>query len=105
MDENALIRAGFARRIINPPRGILSIGFGDRFKGNKGVHDDLTATAMVLEENGVKIGLVALDLLAMHEDFTQELEMVYGMPLLLCCAHTHSAPMFMAVNPFRFRVR
>ena len=48
MDE-AKISAGFARRTINPPRGILTIGYGDLLKGNHSVHDDLTATVILLE--------------------------------------------------------
>ena len=48
MNESLL--AGIARRVINPPKGIFLIGYGDRTKGNIGVHDDLTATALVLDD-------------------------------------------------------
>ena len=104
MDEDK-IQAGFARRTINPPKGILTIGYGDRFKGNRGVHDDLTATVMVIENGNKKLGIVALDLLAIDEDLSREIEAACGMPLLLCCAHTHSAPMTMSVSPLAFRVK
>jgi len=99
------IQAGFARRIINPPKGILTIGYGDRFKGNRGAHDDLTATVMVIENGNTTLGIVALDLLAIHEDLSREIEAACGMPLLLCCAHTHSAPMTTSVSPLAFRVK
>jgi len=105
MTDEAMLMAGFARQIINPPKGILTIGFGNRFKGNQGVHDDLTATALVLEFKGRQVGLVALDLLAVHEDFSRELEKECGIPLLLCCAHTHSAPMSYSRSPLRIKVR
>jgi hypothetical protein len=99
------VQAGFAREIINPPKGILTIGYGDRLRGNKGIHDDLTATAMVIRDGNQECGIVALDLLAIHEDLTREIEAACGMPLLLCCAHTHAAPMTMVVSPLAFRVR
>ncbi|HOM66600.1 MAG TPA: hypothetical protein PLA02_06950 [Brevefilum fermentans] len=105
MSETGSLKVGFARQIINPPTGILTIGFGDRFKGNRGVHDDLTATAMVLALGDQQVGIVALDLLAVHEDFTRELENFCGIPLLLCCAHTHSAPMSFSSNPLRTKVK
>ncbi len=99
------VQAGFAREIINPPLGILTIGYGDRLKGNRGVHDDLSATAMVIRSGDQQCGVVALDLLAVHEDLTREIEARCGMPLLLCCAHTHAAPMTMVVSPLAFRVK
>ena len=105
MTDEKMLKAGFARQIINPPKGILTIGFGNRFKGNQGVHDDLTATALVLELVGRQVGLVALDLLAVHEDFSRELEKECGIPLLLCCAHSHSAPMSYSRSPLRIKVR
>ena len=102
--NNDRVLAGFARRCINPPRGILMIGYGNRFRGNRGVHDDLTATVMVLKKGDQKVGIVALDLLAVHEDLTRDIEALCNMPLLLCCAHTHSAPMSTIVSPLAFRV-
>ena len=48
MNQATTFRAGAAREVITPPTGIYLIGYGDRTKGNIGVHDDLTATALVL---------------------------------------------------------
>ena len=31
MTDKKMLKAGFARQIINPPKGILTIGFGNRF--------------------------------------------------------------------------
>jgi neutral ceramidase len=66
MNESVLC-AGAARRRITPPRGIFLIGYGDRAKGNVGVHDDLTATALVLDDGAQHLALVSLDLLAINE--------------------------------------
>ncbi len=103
--NDANLEAGFSRQIINPPKGILTIGFGDRFKGNQGVHDDLFVTALVLKDAEKAIGILGLDLLAIHEDLTAEVEARCGMSLYLCCAHTHAAPMNLVVSPLAFRVR
>ena len=60
MDRTEL-RAGIAREIISPPQGIYLIGYGDRTKGNTGIHDDLTATALVLDDGRTRLALVACD--------------------------------------------
>ena len=37
--KEAILSAGAARCTISPPKGIYLIGYGDRSKGNIGVHD------------------------------------------------------------------
>ena len=59
MTRKSELQAGVARRIISPPPGIFLIGYGDRTKGNRGVHDDLTATALV-DEAGERIGALLI---------------------------------------------
>ena len=87
------LRAGVARRTITPPPGIFLIGYGDRAKGNTGVHDDLTATALVLQDGTVRLAVVALDMLAINE-FVVDRVRAHLAPteVLLCCSHTHSGP-------------
>lgn len=102
---NLGIKAGFSRQVINPPKGIRMIGYGDRFSANRGVHDDLTATALVLAHGDKQVGIVALDLLVIHQDLTEEIEALCGFPLLLCCAHTHAAPMTFPPGPLAFWVK
>lgn len=87
------LSAGVARRIISPPRGIFLIGYGDRSKGNTGVHDDLTATALVLESRGVRIAVVALDILTINEFIVDRVRArLAPTEVILCCSHTHSGP-------------
>jgi hypothetical protein len=93
MDTNAILLAGVARRIITPPPGIYLIGYGDRTKGNLGVHDDLTATALVLEGGTTHLALVALDMLTINEFVVDRVrERLAPLEVLLCCSHTHSGP-------------
>ncbi len=85
--------AGVARRIISPPKGIFLIGYGDRTKGNIGIHDDLTATALVLSDGTTRIAIVALDMLTINEFIVDRVRArLAPTEVLLCCSHTHSGP-------------
>ena len=55
--------AGVARTIITPPMGTYLIGYGDRTRGCNSVHDDLGATALVLDDGDTRLALIALDML------------------------------------------
>lgn len=92
MNESTL-SAGVARRIISPPKGIYQIGYGDRTKGNLGVHDDLTATALVLADGTTRVAIVALDMLTINEFIVDRVRArLTPTEVLLCCSHTHSGP-------------
>ncbi len=92
--EKALLSAGAARQIISPPRGIYLIGYGDRVKGNRGVHDPLTATALVLDDGRRRVALVACDLLCLNEFVVDRVREACGtgVDVLVSCSHTHSGP-------------
>jgi neutral ceramidase len=93
MTSGSGLRAGVARRSITPPPGIFLIGYGDRSKGNTGVHDELTATALVLEDSSTRIAIVALDMLAINEFVVDRVrKRLAPAEVLLCCSHTHSGP-------------
>ena len=55
------LRVGRASVKITPPKG-MPMGGNYYVRLNEGVHDDLYAKAIVLEKYGVKVGMVALDL-------------------------------------------
>ncbi len=92
--DRAELRAGVAREIISPPRGIYLIGYGDRTKGNVGVHDDLTATALVLDDGRERLALVACDLLCLNEFVVDRVraQVGGGTRVVICCSHTHAGP-------------
>jgi neutral ceramidase len=97
MDKTEL-RAGVAREIISPQKGIYLIGYGDRTKGNASIHDDLTATALLLDDGPTQLALVACDLLCLNEFIVNRIadrvraQVGDGMRLVICCSHTHAAP-------------
>lgn len=91
--EDFKLLAGVARTIITPPKGIFLIGYGDRTKGNLGAHDDLTATALVLDDGAARIAIVALDMLTINEFIVDSVRArLAPTECLLCCSHTHSGP-------------
>jgi neutral ceramidase len=92
MNESTL-SAGVARRVITPPKGVYQIGYGDRTKGNIGIHDDLTATALVLDDGTTRVAIVALDMLTINEFIVDRVRArLAPTEVLLCCSHTHSGP-------------
>jgi len=93
MINDSSLTAGIARCIISPPKGIFLIGYGDRAKGNLGVHDDLTSTALVLDDGTARVAIVALDMLAINEFIVDRVRArLAPTEVLLCCSHTHSGP-------------
>jgi hypothetical protein len=86
--------AGVAREVISPPKGIYLIGYGDRTKGNAGVHDDLTATALVINDGRTQVAIVACDLLCLNEFVVDRIREGVGSntQVIICCSHTHAGP-------------
>jgi len=92
------LHVGVARGIITPPIGIPMVGFAGRGP-SEGVHDDLTATALVLAAGEQRAAIVALDLLYLHDDLVERLRRaiaarteVPAAHILLACSHTHYGP-------------
>ncbi|MFZ5912202.1 MAG: neutral/alkaline non-lysosomal ceramidase N-terminal domain-containing protein [Chloroflexota bacterium] len=92
MNKHALF-AGIARRIISPPKGVFLIGYGDRTQGNIGIHDDLYATALALDDGTTRLAIAALDMLTINEFIVDRVRArLAPTEVLLCCSHTHSGP-------------
>jgi neutral ceramidase len=87
-----ILSAGVARKNISPPPGIYLIGYGNRTKGNLGEHDELTATALVLDDGLHRAVIVACDLLAINEHTVARIQAQTGSNVVICCSHTHSGP-------------
>jgi neutral ceramidase len=95
------LRAGAARVKLDPPGGLAMLGYGGRVGPNNGVHDDLAAQALVLDDGVYKIAIVGVDLLAIGariaDDIRERVTARTGIPadsILVCATHTHSAPAF-----------
>jgi hypothetical protein len=98
------IRAGAAVRVFTPEVGpgaspVRIAGFGQG-RDATGVHDDLTARALVIETGGATVALVALDLIGFfHDDVVKIRQEVrdrhpeVAVPsILIASTHTHAGP-------------
>ncbi|MBI2632773.1 MAG: neutral/alkaline non-lysosomal ceramidase N-terminal domain-containing protein [Parcubacteria group bacterium] len=96
-EENSFY-AGVAQEIITPYKESYLAGFDPR--RSTGIHDDLYAKALMLEDaNGIKIAIVTLDLLGfLRPDVLQiqnEIQrqgITFAQNVLITSTHTHSAP-------------
>ncbi len=93
------LRVGLQRVPITPPIGIMQIGYFARNHGCEYVHDDLYATALVLDDGLTKLAWVTCDLLFLHAEsvarIRQEVAQRTDIPaehIMLSCSHTHSGP-------------
>jgi hypothetical protein len=91
------LRAGAATSNITPPLGSMIIGGFVPFPST-GVHDELHARCLVLDDGKTKLALVVCDLLGAHRSLSLEarrlIEDATGIPpanVAISCTHTHSA--------------
>src|SRR5262245_3453047 len=104
IEGHASLQAGAAVRLITPAVGpdaapVRIAGFGEG-RDATGVHDDLTARALVVESAGDTVALVALDLIGFfHDDVVKIREEVRERhpevgtrSILVASTHTHAGP-------------
>jgi neutral ceramidase len=93
------LKVGFAKRSISPPIGAPLAGFAARQGVCEGIHDELFARALVIEDAAAAVALISLDLLAVASDFVEETRraIVARVPIepaaiLIASTHTHAGP-------------
>lgn len=105
------LRAGVARVTVTPPIGIPMFGFAGRGPAG-GIHDDLTATALVLEGpaarlndvaqrvGGSLLAVIACDLLFLRAEevraVREAIARLTDVPpdqVVIACSHTHYGPL------------
>jgi len=92
-------RAGAAEVVITPPVGTLLDGYGGRVGGAVGVHDDLHARALVLDDGATRAAIVSCDLIgvdrrlvaAVRERASATAE-VPAANIMVAATHTHAGP-------------
>lgn len=89
---------GAAREIINPETGHHLSGYGGNY-ANTGVHDDISVTALYLNDGRREAFLLSFDLLGMVQStinrFRKAIAKATGVPVqnvFLACTHVHSGP-------------
>ncbi len=95
----AHLLAGVSTANITPPVGTWLCGFAGRPTGAIGVHDELHAKALVLDDADTVLALVTSDLISFRKNMVSEIrEMIQtqiGLPpehVMLTASHTHSGP-------------
>ncbi|HEY1969318.1 MAG TPA: hypothetical protein VGH89_15310 [Pseudonocardia sp.] len=96
--KGGTFRAGVARAVITPPVGCPLSGFAGR-ASSMDVHDELTATALVLSQAGQRVALVCCDLLELSagqagaaREAAARLTGIAAASILVSCSHTHYGP-------------
>lgn len=99
MGSETGLRAGAARVCITPPVGIELSGYLLRDQPSTGIHDDLYARALVLEEGDTRLCLVACDLIGLQEESVAQVRALAAASaavdpanILVACTHTHGGP-------------
>lgn len=91
------MKIGFAKKEITPPLG-LELGGYAGYRPNSGVHDMLYCKAILLEQQGIRYGLVVLDLMCADESLCGKIAAAaapYGIQkrhLIVSAIHSHAAP-------------
>lgn len=94
-----MILAGLQRVNITPPIGTPLGGYAARKSVSEGIHDDLYATALVLQRGETTLALVVADLIGLPKEIVDKLRVAVqcstGIPpenVLVAATHTHSGP-------------
>lgn len=91
------MRIGFAKRNITPPVGTGLAGYAG-YRPCSGIHDPLWCKAVLLEQEGMFYGLLALDLMCVDEALHQRIARAVAPlgiteeRLVVCAIHSHAAP-------------
>ena len=93
------LSAGTAHAIINPPTGTDLCGYAGRIPGCTGVHDDLHAKALILDDGRTRAAIVSLDLVGLSGAQVARIRNdasartgIPGANILVGCSHTHAGP-------------
>ena len=92
-------KVGVSKVNITPPIGIDLTGFGFRDRPSEGIHDELYAKALVLDNGKEKVAIVTCDLLALSKDSVHRIRRlvekstgIKNKNIMISCTHTHSGP-------------
>jgi hypothetical protein len=92
------LKAGAAAVAITPPAGTPMAGYYS-MRAAEGVHDDLYAKALVIEADGRRAALVALDLISTTRELVEEarrqIAKTTGVPgdaVMISATHAHTGP-------------
>lgn len=90
--------------VITPPVGIPLAGNGRADSRSRGVHDDLRANYIYIEESGEKLLFIGMDLLGLKKESCDRIKSIIfektglaAKRVHILCTHTHSGPNTMQI--------
>ena len=96
-DNPPRLQAGAAKRIITPQSSVYLAGWSSNRK-SEGVHDDLFARCLLIDDGQIQIGFLSLDLLGVTRLQNMEIQElcrekgVFPDHLIITATHQHSGP-------------
>jgi hypothetical protein len=94
-----VLRVGAAEVVITPPVGTYLDGYGARTSGSVGVHDDLHARALAIDDGEVQAVVVSCDLIGVDRRLVATAREIAssatGIPaghIMISATHTHAGP-------------
>jgi len=101
----AMFKVGMAKVNITPPVGLPLSGYEDRKRPSQGVHDELHAKALVLDDGKRRTALIVSDLLYLDRDFTESVRRLIKEStgigrgnIMVTVTHTHAGPVGCCLN-------
>ena len=98
-----MMRAAIAEVNITPPVGVSMCGFAVRKGPSEGIHDELFARALVLDNGETQVAIVGADVIGFAPDLVNRIRGlversvgISGDRVLLNGSHSHSGPTVMA---------
>jgi len=95
----ARLLAGVSKGVISPRVGAKLIGYFDRHEGSIGIHDDLNARALVLNDGTTTIALCSVEMLWLWSNIVSAIRQsvaarcaIKPENVLIFCTHTHAGP-------------
>ncbi|OGV45316.1 MAG: hypothetical protein A2017_08930 [Lentisphaerae bacterium GWF2_44_16] len=93
------MKAGFAKTDVTPELGVRLGGYGVKERPAEEILDRLQATAIVIEQDGLKAAVINLDWICIEEDIVERIRAGInkstGIPnknISVCATHSHSVP-------------
>jgi neutral ceramidase len=103
------LRAGAAQVVITPPVGAPMAGYFTN-RAAVGTHDDLYAKAIVFQKNGVKVALVACDVVDLPREISEQartmIQQKTGIAadhVMISATHSHTGPVILT-QPSRYNL-
>ena len=94
-----MLKAGFGRMDITPEMGVRLGGYGVKERPAEDVFDNLHSTAMVVEQDNLRVVVINLDWICIEECWVEIIRSdinkrtgICKENITICTIHTHSAP-------------